>query len=133
MTITLDLSPELEQYVRDLAHQRGVDPADYIVETLEQTLIHTPRKLPPHVSERETALLMQINQSLNTIDWQTYHSLVAKRQAETLTLNEQTDLLRWSDAIEQANVDRMKAVRELAQIRRIPFSQLWQELGLANA
>ncbi|MBP8252102.1 MAG: hypothetical protein KAX40_07030 [Herpetosiphon sp.] len=133
MTITLDLSPELEQHVRNVARQRGVDPADYIVETLEQTFIHTPRKLPPHVSERETALLMQINQSLDTIDWQTYHSLIVKRQAETLTPNEQTDLLRWSDAIEQANVDRMKAVRELAQIRCVPFSQLWQELGLANA
>jgi hypothetical protein len=75
-------------------------------------------------------MLLQINQSLSGITWARYHELVAKRKAETLTKNEQQDLIDLTDQIEIANAQRISYLIELAQLRKTPLNTLMHELGL---
>jgi hypothetical protein len=132
VTITIDLAPELEQQIRVAAAQRGLAPAVYIAETLRQQMHQTTNTAvdAPRVSPRETELLLIIQASLSSIAWERYHTLIAQRQAETLTVDEHQELIALTDAIETANVARLQAVAKLAQLRHTPLTALLLELGL---
>ncbi len=132
MTITIDLAPDLEQQIRAAAAQAGLAPAAYITETLRQQLRHdssTPMSAP-RVSAREAELLLTINESMSAITWEHYHDLIAKRQAATLTPEEQHELITLTDAIEMANVARIAAAAELAHLRNTTLDALLRALGL---
>jgi hypothetical protein len=79
---------------------------------------------------RESELLKEINLGLSVDTWSAYHSLIAKRQAETLTEAEGRQLIEISDELEVANVRRMKALIELANLRGQSLDSLMQELGI---
>ncbi|MBI3796988.1 MAG: hypothetical protein HY268_08475 [Deltaproteobacteria bacterium] len=129
MTITIELAPELERQLRDEAAKEGLDTGEYIVYTLEERLRHT-RQAAPRLSSAETELLQQINLGLSQEDWQRYHTLIAKRRAETLTPDEHAALIALSDQIEEANVRRIQALVELTRLRQTSLEALMQELGL---
>ena len=93
-------------------------------------LIREAPPAAPRVSAREAELLLRINQSLSAIAWTRYHELVARRQANLLTSAEQDELISLTDSIEIANVDRIAAAVELAQIRHSTLDALLQTLGL---
>ncbi len=78
-----------------------------------------------------SVLLQQINASLSAIEWERYRALLAKRDTETLIASEQAELIALSDQIEAANVRRMQAVAELAQIRNTTLPALVTSLGLS--
>jgi len=136
MTITLEIAPELEQQLQQAAEQAGLAPDAYIVETLREHLMLPGDSLAQHrpgiqhLSSTESDLLLKINHSLAEIGWARYHTLVAKRHAETLTPNEQQELIGLSDQIETANVQRMTYLTELARLRKISLVALIQQLGL---
>ncbi|HZG68458.1 MAG TPA: hypothetical protein VEZ12_17070 [Herpetosiphonaceae bacterium] len=132
MTITLELAPELERQLQQAAAQAGLSPDVYIVETLRGHLLPAPRQQVDvqRLSSAESELLLAINHSLDGIAWARYHALVAKRQAETLTAEEQHELIELSDRIEAANAQRMSQLVELSRLRAIPLTALIQELGL---
>jgi hypothetical protein len=130
MTITIDLAPELEQQIRQAAAQAGLAPAAYITETLRQQLHSSSRASIPRVSAQEADLLLTINQSMSAIEWAHYHDLIAKRHATTLTMEDQGELIRLTDAIELANAARIAAAAELAQLRHTTLDALLRELGL---
>ncbi len=79
---------------------------------------------------RESDLLKEINLGVSTDTWAEYHTLIAKRQAETLTDEEQQQLIGISDRLEIANVRRMKALIELSDLRGQSLSTVMQELGI---
>jgi hypothetical protein len=79
---------------------------------------------------RSSELLKEINIGLSADTWTEYHLLIAKRQAETLTDEEQQKLIEISDRLEIANVRRMKALIELAALRGQPLDTVMQELGI---
>jgi pantothenate kinase len=62
--------------------------------------------------------------------WQRYHHLIDKREAETLTASEQTELITISDQIEMANARRMESLVKLAQLRQTSLEELMSRLGL---
>lgn len=64
------------------------------------------------LAKREADLLQSINQSLSQIEWQRYRVLLSKRQAETLTPEEQAELIALSDRIEEAKVKRITYLAE---------------------
>lgn len=70
----------------------------------------------------------QINQSLSQIEWERYRELVEKRQAETLSIAEQTELISLSNQIEEANSRRVEYVAELARLRNTTLPGLMKEL-----
>jgi hypothetical protein len=82
---------------------------------------------------RESDLLKEINLGLSADTWTEYHLLIAKRQSETLTDEEQRKLIAISDRLEIANVRRIKALIELATLRSQPLSTVMQELGIPES
>jgi hypothetical protein len=81
---------------------------------------------------RESELLKEINLGVSTDTWTEYHHLIAKRQAENLTDGEQQQLIEISDRLEAANVRRMKALIELANLRGQSLDTVMQELEISE-
>ncbi len=131
MTIEIKMSPELERQLHQAAEQAGVTPDMYVVHLLQQDLKQSHphddvRRLPRDQAE----LLQRINRSLSPVEWQRYHELQEKRHAELLTSQEQAELIRFSDQIEEINAHRIQDLVELAQIRHTTLNDLIVELGL---
>jgi hypothetical protein len=82
---------------------------------------------------RESDILKEINLGVSTDTWSEYHNLIAKRQAEALTEEEQQRLIEISDCLEAANVRRMKALIELSDLRGQDLSTVMQELGIPES
>ena len=127
MTITLQITPELESKVRTAASRIGVSPDAYVTKIIKQ-YVDDPQ--PTADKESETTLLQQINIGFPPEFWQQYHQLVEKRQAEQLTPAEQHALIQFSDQIEMANVQRMKALIQLSQMRQTSLEDLMDTLGI---
>jgi hypothetical protein len=128
-TITLELTPELEQQLRDEAVIQGLDPNHYIVNALKERLRPVSRDVS-RLSKAEADLLQNINLGLPPEMWEHYHALLAKRRAETLTPQEQATLIEISDQIEQANARRIHYLIELASLRGTSLEAVMQELGI---
>jgi len=132
MAIVIELAPELENQIRQAAARSGLSPDAYILESVQKRLhttsprAHPSRRLP----DAEADLLQKINGSLSQIAWTRYRELLAKRQAETLTPPEQTELIALSDQIEEANVQRLTYLAALAELRQTTMPALMKELGL---
>jgi hypothetical protein len=84
-------------------------------------------------SNLETELLQKINVALPRIDWEYYHSLIAKRQAETIAPNELDILVSITDRIEIANVQRIQHLIELANLRGKSLEDVMEDLGIKPA
>lgn len=132
MTLEIKISPELEQQLQQAAAQAGVAPDVYAMHLLEQglSLIRPQSNSIKRLSSAEAELLQRINHSLSQIDWNHYHTLLAKRDNAVLTLDEQAELIALSDQIEAINVDRIQALTELAKTRQRTVKDLIAELGL---
>ena len=131
MTLTIDLKPELEAQLREASAKTGIDTSAFVVHALKEQLRRKSRQpVPPHLSHEEAVLLQKINQGLPEVIWQEYHDLIAKRRAETLTLEEHAQLIALSNSIEEAHVERITHVAELAQRRHIPLKTHMGQLGI---
>ncbi len=131
MTITINIAPDLQPQLRRQAAQAGLDPGAYIARLVEERLRKKPPRAP-HLSSHETELLRQINRGLTTEEWERYRQLIAKRRAESLTPEEHTDLIAFSDQIEEANVRRAECLVELARLRGVQLETLMDDLGLRS-
>jgi uncharacterized protein (DUF1778 family) len=128
-SVTIEVNPELERQLKQAAAQAGLSLNDYVLQSITQRL---PRKRikvrrAPQLSPRESELLQAINRSLSQVQWERYHDLVAQRQAETLTPEEQVELIAISDRIEEANAARIEYVAELARLRSTTLPALMKE------
>lgn len=134
MTLTIDLTPELEARLRDEAAKLGVDARTYVVKALAAQLEPpgpaAPDSRSPSLDAAEANLLRQINLGVPAAHWEEYRRLVGKRPDLTLTPDEQARLVALSDEIEEANARRMRPLVELARLRRMPLEQLMDELGI---
>jgi hypothetical protein len=88
------------------------------------------RPTMPHLSTQETALFLRINSHLSPEQQSRYDALCAKREAEILTPAEHTELLHFIDAIATLWTDRLQALLDLAQLRRVSPQQLMQQLAI---
>ena len=131
MTIHLNVNSELERRLKKVASQMGLTPDTYIMRLLQKELESQP--VPARLSPEESKLIKKINSSLYTIEWERYRLLLSKRDAESLSAGEQAELIALSDQIEEANARRMKAVAELARLRKTTVPALVETLGLSSA
>lgn len=122
MTLTLNITPDLEHELRRRAAQAGLAPSVYAERLLQNGLRALPRS--------EAELLQRINRTLSPEDWERYDRLLARRQAETLSPAEQSELIALSDQLEDLNVHRLEALTELAQLRGVSVPALMAQLGL---
>jgi hypothetical protein len=135
MTVTLDIRPELEAELRAEAEKAGLDANAFILKAIEERLHRSQksaRSLPSHLTREETALLQKINQGLPEDAWRQYRELIGKRREETMTPEEQAELIALSDRIEKANVQRMEHLAELARLRQTSLGALMHQLGIKH-
>lgn len=103
--------PEIEQFVRKLV----------ALKIREET---------PGLSERETELMLKINQALPAKSQQRLNVLIEKRRAETISASELRELKKLTDQVENFDAMRLEALLELAQLRQVPLRKLIKQLGL---
>ncbi len=85
------------------------------------------------LSKTETDLLEQINHGLSQPARVRYDELATKLQEETISPFEHDELLRLTDQIEQADVERLRALIALAELRQVSLDTLMAQLGLRRA
>jgi len=129
MTIPVELPAEFESTLREEAKKADLDPGAYVVKALCEHLRKT-QELPPRLPRGEAALLEKINLGFSQEEWQRYHTLIEKRWAETLTEEEQRELIGFTDRLEKANARRMEALVELAGRRGVSLETLMKDLGI---
>lgn len=83
------------------------------------------------LSPSESELLLKINRGIPPETQAQFDKLQAKRQAETLTIEEHQELIVLSEQIERNDAERMQCLAELADLRGIEFEALMKELGIA--
>jgi hypothetical protein len=130
MTLTLDITPELESQLRREAAQKGLDPAGYVLKALGELLENARAGSAARLGAEEARLLLKINEGLPETTWRRYRELVARRQAETLTSGEHEELIARSDHIEEVHARRLGYVAELARLRGVSLESLIEELGI---
>ena len=121
-TINLTLSEELDQKLRIEATKQGIEPDRYILNTLTTNL--------KPAAPTEASLFNQINTGLSQEAWQQYHALIQKRQAETLTEAELTQLIELTNRLEALNVQRIQALIHLATLRDQTLDEVMEALGI---
>ncbi|MEZ4658467.1 MAG: hypothetical protein R2911_12915 [Caldilineaceae bacterium] len=132
MTIVLEVAPELESQIHEAAKDAGISTDAFILESIQKRLAQGKQPAVRHTQlpKLEVDLIQKINQSMSQIQWGRYKELLAKRQSESLTSDEQRELIAFSDQIEAANVKRIEFVAELAQLRQTTIPVIMRELGL---
>ena len=128
MTLTIDLTPELETELRDEAAKEGLDPNGFALNALQECLRRNRRA--PRFSRQESELLLKINAGLPEETWERYHALVARRKAETLTPEEHAELIQLTHQVEIDNARRIGHLIELAQLRQTTLEAVMHSLGI---
>ena len=132
MTITINLSPELEQQVRETSAARGIPAEDFVVGVVSESIKQAKAapQLPPHLSPEESRLFAVINQGLSESEWQRFHTLNGRRRDETLTEVERQEFIAVTTRLEQLNVKRLEKLIELARLRGVTVDQIMDQLGI---
>jgi hypothetical protein len=97
---------------------------------LSQVSLVLAQRKAPRLSKQETSLLQKINRGLPDIVQRRYTDLQAKLQAETISTDEQQELLRLIDEAELADAARLQALLELAQLRQVSLDEVMNQLGI---
>jgi hypothetical protein len=85
-----------------------------------------------HLSERETDLLQKIHHNIPLDIRLKYNALSVELDEETITDEEYEVLKNIIETIEKGDVERLQALIELAQIRKLSLDELMEELGLTE-
>lgn len=126
MTVVLELPPEMESKMREVAQAEGLNLPALVRETMAARL----RQYDPSRFLTESELIARINRGFPEAFWDRYRLLTARRQAETMTLEEQQEAIGMSDHLEAWNVERLQYLIKLAAMRHTSVGALMQELGL---
>lgn len=85
------------------------------------------------LSARESVLLHAINRGLNAEKAARLGQLEQKLRQETISLREQGQLLGLTGELERLAAQRLKALIELAALRKTSVPKLMRQMGLAEA
>jgi hypothetical protein len=132
MALTLEITPDLESALRREAARQGLDTQGYVLDALRERLATAREIAAPRLPAEEAELLQEINRGLPSETWRRYAALKDQRRAGTLTPQEQTELIAFSDQIEAMNVRRMECVVQLARQRRTSVDALMDDLGIKS-
>lgn len=85
---------------------------------------------PPRLSKKESELFLKINACLPDERQERFDELTAKRRQDSLTKSERAELLQLAEESEQLWVERIRAITELAKLRRTTPDELMDRLGI---
>lgn len=91
------------------------------------------QRAAPHLTQDETALLLQINAGLAPETQARFDELVGRREAEAIAPAELEELIELTDTIEHQDAVRLQALQALAQLRQTTVPALLNALGLPPA
>jgi hypothetical protein len=129
MTLNIELPQVIEQQLIQDAFQKGISLDHYLATVLKQVVYKSrQKKAKQHLSE--SALLKHINLAVTAAEWADYRHLIALRQAETISELEYARLIALGDKIEAANVQRLKYLVKLAQLRQVSLQKVMHDLGI---
>jgi hypothetical protein len=131
MELTIELPYDLETQLREQAQQTGKALNQYITAIIREK-IGLPKPKTSVLTTDESRLFQIINKGFSTDFWTKLHGLDKKRKEMTLTELELEELINITDIMEAANVERIKALIELAKIRQTDLDTLMNQLGLTN-
>lgn len=97
---------------------------------VNRALFMRARRRASVATPEESTLLREINGSIPAELRDRYEILADKRDDETLTEAEHTELLAISDQIEKIGVQRLEALVKLAELKQVPLLQLMADLGI---
>ena len=89
---------------------------------VSQVLLLQAQRKANSLPQAEAELLQKINQGIPSDTQKNYDELIAKRQAETLTPEEHSELLRLTEQIEKLQAQRLESLAELARLRKTSLS-----------
>ena len=101
-------------------------------EFLSQVLTISAERKAPRLSHIESELMLRINQGVPKTLLDRANELNHKRREGQLSSAEHAELLSVNDQIESLEVERVRDLAELAQIRAIPFQKLVDDLHLPS-
>ena len=122
--VTSEIKIELDQLLNGVAQ---LDTADLERFVEQVNLILSERKT---VDQAEAQLLQRVRQAIPETTQQRYNQLSEKLRTETISSDEHQELLSLIDVVEQANVDRLQNLVELAQLRQVSLNDLMNQLGI---
>jgi hypothetical protein len=123
---TIPIEVSTEQLIRAVERL----PQQELESFVAQIVALRAQRTAPHLNQEETALLLQINAGISPELQRRFNELVAKRQVETISPAELTELIQITDEIEQRDAQRLAALIELAQLRQTAVPVLMDELGI---
>lgn len=94
----------------------------------ELRLVRNP--VAPHLSKKESELFLKINACLSDERQDRFDKLTAKRKRNSLAKAERKELLELAEESEQIWVERIRAISELAKLRRTTPEELMDSLGI---
>jgi hypothetical protein len=127
MTLLVDLPPEIETLVQEVAQAEGLDVSALVRGTLEARV----RQYDPARPLTESDLLLRINRLVfPEAFWKRYRELVAQLNAGTLMPDEQADLFAHTKQTENQDAERLQCLLELSKRRGKSVQELIAEMGI---
>lgn len=129
MSMTIEISGELEPILKAAAGKAGLDLTTYTHQLLRMSL---PAATPsaPSVSAEEARLLHQINRGLSADDLDRYRDLIRRRQEESISPEEFRQLDNLTHQMEALQAQRLESLAKLAQLRQVPLTDLLARLEI---
>ncbi|NUM46588.1 MAG: STAS/SEC14 domain-containing protein [Anaerolineales bacterium] len=90
------------------------------------------KRRAPNLSQRETELMLLINQGFAPGFRQRISTLQEKLQAETLTPDEHQEYLRLIAQVEERQAQRLEALAELARLQKTNVRNVMKQLGIQS-
>lgn len=130
MTVVINIEPKLEEQLRQEATKAGLDMNRYILNALQSQV--EKKEMQSVLSNQEATLLKEINSGFSSDFWTEYRQLIKKRESAIIEPKELEQLIKMTSKVEQKNVERLKRLVALAQIRSVPLLELMQSLGIQS-
>jgi hypothetical protein len=127
--VTSHIEIDVDDMIKGVAQ---LEPNE-LEQVVNELLALQARQRAISLSKNETDLFEQINRGLPQTVRLRYDELTAKLQEETITPSEHEELLRLTDQIEQADVERLRTLIALAQLRQVSVDTLMDQLGIRRS
>ena len=99
-------------------------------EFIKKALKIRAKRIAPSLSEEETYLYKKINVGLSEAKILRKRELFDKRDVNGLTQEEHQELTSIIDEMEYLNVERIKYLVQLANLRNVTLLEIMEELGI---
>lgn len=129
MTLSVDITADLESRLLEEAARQGMDPREFVVNAI-RAQVGTGDSPAPHLDAEQSRLVEEINQGLPETGWRRYYELIERRKQEALSTDELAELTALTSRIEELNAGRIERLSELARLRGTTLPALLMQLGI---